>query len=81
MEEKSVEKTVFNTLWGKYEWLAMPFGLCNAPITFQTIINKALRPYLGTFVVVYLDDILIYSDSIEDYYDHLEKTLLVLRRN
>jgi hypothetical protein len=43
--------------------------------------NEALRPYLGTFVVVYLDDILIYSDSMEDHYDHLEKTLSVLRRN
>ena len=59
----------------------MPFGLCNTPATFQTIINKALRPYLGAFVVVYLDDILVYSDSIEDYYDYLEKVLSILDRN
>ena len=72
MDKNSIEKTAFNTIWGKYEWLAMPFGLCNAPATFQTIINNALRPFLGVFVVVYLDDILIYSDTIEDYYRYLE---------
>jgi hypothetical protein len=49
----------------------MLFGLCNTPATFQTVINEALRPYLGRFVVVYLNDILIFSDSQEEHYDYL----------
>jgi hypothetical protein len=49
----------------------MLFGLCNTPATFQTIINEALRPFLGKFVVIYLDDILIFSKTKEEYYDYL----------
>ena len=81
MDENSIEKTAFNTTWGKYEWLAMPFGLCNAPATFQTIMNDTLRPFLGVFVVVYLDDILIYSDTMEDHYRHLEQVLETLEKH
>jgi transposase InsO family protein len=80
MGQDSVEKTAFNTIWGKYEWLAMPFGLCNAPATFQTIMNETLRPFLGKFAVVYLDDILIYSDTREEHYDHLDKVLEALKK-
>jgi hypothetical protein len=49
----------------------MLFGLYNTPATFQTVINEALRPYLGKFVVIYLNDILIFSDSQEEHYDYL----------
>ena len=59
----------------------MPFRLYNAPATFQSIINNALRPFLGRFVVVYLDDILIFSKTIEEYYKYLEKVLAVLRKH
>jgi hypothetical protein len=80
LTEQAVPKTAFNTIWGKYEWLAMPFGLCNAPATFQTLMNEALRPFLGKFVIVYLDDVLIFLKTKEEHYEYLEKVLEVLRR-
>lgn len=79
MAGDSIQKTAFNTIWGKYEWRAMPFGLCNAPATFQTLMNETLRPYLGKSVVVYLDDILVYSKTLEEHYTHLEQVLECLR--
>lgn len=79
MASDAVPKTAFNTIWGKYEWRAMPFGLCNAPATFQTLMNETLRPYLGKSVVVYLDDILVYSKTLEEHYAHLEEVLQCLR--
>jgi hypothetical protein len=58
-----VPKTAFNTQYGKYKLLVMPFGLMNAPATFQTLINRILRPFIDKFVVVYLDNITGYSES------------------
>ena len=58
----------------------MPFGLYNTSTTFQILINDALRPFLGKFVVIYLNDILIFSKSKEEYYEYLRQVLKVLRK-
>lgn len=79
--ENDMEKTAFSTDYGHYEWVVMPFGLTNAPSTFQRMMNRILAPYLNQFVQVYLDDIIIYSKTVEEHYSHIEKILELLRRN
>jgi len=80
IEEEDKVKTAFSTSWGHYEYNVMPFGLKGASAIFQHLMTKVLRPYLYDFIMIYLDDIIIFSQTMEEYLLHMRKILKALRQ-
>ena len=76
-----VPKTAFRTRYGHYEFLMMSFGLTNTPTAFMVLMNQVFQPYLDKFVIVSIDDILIYSKSKQEHKQHLRIVLQTLRKN
>ena len=79
MKYVDVLETVFRTRYGHYEFLVMPFGLTNAPTAFMDLMDRVFHPYLDQFVVVFIDDILVYSKEALEHEQHLKIVLEILR--
>ncbi|KAL5562387.1 hypothetical protein UlMin_032134 [Ulmus minor] len=79
IKDNDVPKTAFRTRYGHYEFLVMPFGLTNAPAAFMDLMNRVFAKYLDKFIIVFIDDILVYSKTPEEHEEHLRVTLQLLR--
>ena len=75
VRENDVSKTAFRTRYGHYEFLVMPFGLTNTSVAFMDLMNRVFSPYLDNFMIVFIDDILVYSGSPEEHAEHLRTVL------
>src|SRR4051812_15919356 len=81
IHKEDIPKTAFTTRYGLYEYTVMSFGLTNAPVTFMRLMNSVFMEYLDKFVVVYIDDILVYSKTEEENAEHLRLVLTKLREH
>ena len=79
VRETDIPKTAFRTRYGHFEFTVMPFGLTNTPVAFMDLVHRVFQPYIDQFVVVFVDDILIYSQSEWEHEDHLRIVLQLLR--
>ena len=81
IKEEDISKIAFQTRYGHYEFVFLPFGLTNAPATFMCLMNSVLNKYLDKFVLVFIDDILVYSKSEEEHKEHLRIVFQTLKKN
>ena len=81
IKEQDILKTAFRTRYGHFKFLVMLFGLMNAPVAFMDLMNRVFRPYLDRFMIVFIDDILVYSKTWEEHAQHLRIILQTLREH
>ena len=75
MNPEHVHRTAFTTRYGAFEWLVMPMGTCNSPSTYMSLMHQIFHPFLDKFVIIYVDDILVYSPTLEEHTEHLRQVL------